>query len=203
MMRDPPLAEALLSLVTSEERAETIAGDLAEEAERAGRLWYWRSVLGVSAAMFFKTFGGARLRTLGFLAGGFLLWCALYAAIRVIGALLGIEPLIATVSAGGGFAWSTALYLCAALILASFGAGLALGSRAVADGLNATAPLAMFWSAAAVVLPVLDAVAGTASWYCTLLYVVGMPVLYALPLLAGGAFARQRWARARLDRADA
>src|SRR5690606_20780664 len=151
-----------------------IAGDLAEEARREGPLWYWRSVLGVSAAMFFQRFGLARWRTLGFLAGGLLLWLVLYAAIRIAGALLGIEPLIATVSATGGFAWTTQIYLAVALILASFGAGLALGPFAVAEGVNAAAPLATFFAAAAVVLPVLDGVSGAATWYCTVLYVAGV-----------------------------
>ncbi|HEU4616681.1 MAG TPA: hypothetical protein VFV10_01505 [Gammaproteobacteria bacterium] len=190
-------AEELLSLVLSPERAESIAGDLAEEASREGEVWYWRSVLGISAAMFFKSFGAARLRTLGFLAAGFLVWCVLYAAIRVAGALLGVEPLIATVSAEGGFAVSTALYLGAALVLASFGAGLALGSRCITDGVNATAPLAMFWGVTAVVLPILDGFAGVSSWYCVVLYVAGVPLLYVLPLLAGGALARQRALRPR------
>jgi hypothetical protein len=188
-------AEELLSLVMAAERAESIAGDLAEESSREGRLWYWRSVLGVAGAMFFKTFGTSRWRTLGFLAGGFLLWFALYASIRLAGALLGIEPLIATVADGGGFAWSTQLYLAVALILASFGAGLALGPWGVADGVNAAAPLAMFFGVAAVVLPVLDGVGGAGSWYCTALYLGGVPLLYVLPLLAGGALARQRSAK--------
>jgi hypothetical protein len=186
------LAEELLSLVMDAERAESIAGDLAEESDREGTLWYWRSLLGVAAAMFFKTFGAARWRTLVFLASGFVLWFALYASIRLAGALLGIEPLIATVADGGAFAWGTQLYLCAALILASFGAGLALGPWGVAEGVNAAAPLAMFFGAAAVVLPVLDAVGGAGSWSCTALYVGGVPLLYVLPLLAGGALSRRR-----------
>jgi hypothetical protein len=186
------LAEELLSLFIEAERAESIAGDLAEESRSEGVLWYWRSVLGVAAAMFFKTFGAARRRTLGFLAGGFLLWFVLYAAIRIAGALLGIEPLIATATVGGGFAWGTELYLAAALILASFGAGLGLGLWAVADGVNAAAPLAMFFGAAAVVLPVLDGLGGSGSWYCTALYVGAVPLFYVLPLLAGGALVRQR-----------
>lgn len=193
------LAEELLSLVTGADRAQSIAGDLAEEASREGALWYWRSVLAVSAAMFFQRFGWARWRTLGYLGGGLLLWLVLYASIRVAGALLGIEPLIATVSAGGGFAWTTQLYLAAALILASFGAGLALGPFAVTEGVNAAAPLAMFFAATAVVLPVLDAVSGAATWYCTALYLGGVPLLYVLPLLAGGALVRQRAPRASSD----
>jgi hypothetical protein len=189
------LAEELLSLVMDSGRAESIAGDLAEESSHEGALWYWRSVLGVAAAMFFRTFGAARWRTLGFLAGGFLLWLVLYAGIRVAGALLGIEPLIATETVDGSFAWGTQLYLGVALILASFGAGLALGPWAVADGVNAAAPLAMFFGAAAVVLPVLDGFGGTASWFCTALYVFGVPLLYVAPVLAGGALVRQRTAR--------
>ena len=189
MISKPILAEELLSLVMSEERAESIAGDLAEEGRREGALWYWRSVLGVSAAMFFKSFGAARLRTLGCLAGGLFVWCFFYAAIRIAGALLGIEPLIATVASDGGFAWTTALYLGASLVISSFGAGLALGARSSADGVNAAAPLAMFFGVAAVTMPVLDVLAGTSTWYCTALYLCGMPFLYVLPLLAGGALA--------------
>jgi hypothetical protein len=185
------LAEELLSLLMTEERAESIVGDLAEEARREGRVWYWCSVAGVSSAMFFKAFGGARTRTLGFLVAGFALWLAFYTLIRVVGAVVGLAPLIAATGSGAQ-AWATYLYLAATLALSSFCAGLALGPRTVAEGVNATAPLAMFWAAAAVVLPVLDCIQGTASWNCLLVYVAGVPALYMLPLLAGGAFVRHR-----------
>lgn len=194
-MLNSSLAEELLSLLTSEERAESIVGDLEEEARRHGRAWFWISLGGVAAALFFKAFGCARASTLGLLAAGLVLWFTVYAALRLAGALLGLQPLVADFSASNALPWGTALYLALALILASFCAGLLLGRRTAGSGINSAAPLAMFWSATALVLPVWDCLAGTASAYCALLYLVGLPAFYALPLLAGGACARRRTRR--------
>jgi hypothetical protein len=166
-------------------------GDLAEEAQHRGRLWFWRSLLGVAVAMFFNAFGCARARTLGSFAAGFVLWCAVYAGIRVLGALFGLQPL-APAGLADGAAWSSEVFLAAALIVSSFCTGLLLGLRTAASGLNACTPLAMFWAAAAVILPVADCLGGTASWRCTALSLLGLPLLYMLPLLAGGACSRRR-----------
>ncbi|MBN1238458.1 MAG: hypothetical protein JXB36_08140, partial [Gammaproteobacteria bacterium] len=48
-------------------------------------------------------------------------------------------------------------------------------------------PLAMLWLTTAVVAPVWDLAAGTATWYCTILYLTGLPLCYVLPLLTGAA----------------
>ncbi len=49
-MRRDTVAETLLSLVGSAERARSFVGDLMEEADR-GRLWFWRSVMRLWLAM--------------------------------------------------------------------------------------------------------------------------------------------------------
>ncbi|HEX5420144.1 MAG TPA: hypothetical protein VFY39_09105 [Gammaproteobacteria bacterium] len=188
-MLNASLAEELLSLLTPREQAETIIGDL-EEAREPGQLGFWLAVLGVAFALFFAAFNTARARTLGFLAAGFVLWSALYIGVRVLGELLGLQPW-----AGGFVADSsgltTQLYLAAALVLSSFLAGLLLGFRTASNGTNASAPLAMFWAAAALVMPVFDCFSNTATWGCMLLYLFGMPAFYMLPVLAGGACARR------------
>lgn len=86
----------------------------------------------------------------------------------------------------------TQLYLAATLALSSLLTGLALGRRTAANGVNAAAPLAMFWAASAVVLPLWDYLAGVGSWYCTFVYMLGLPTLYLMPLIGGGAFAARR-----------
>ncbi len=187
------VAEEVLALLTSRERAGAVAGDLAEEAGRRGRIWFGCALLGVALALFASAFGASRARVLWLFVSGFVAWFAIYAAVRTAGAALGVQPLTPAVTDPFAAAWPVQLYLAATLALSGVLAGAALGARAPHGGLNACAPLAMFWVCAALVLPVLDLVAGTATWYCTLLYVLGLPLMYVLPLVGGGALGARRF----------
>lgn len=190
------LAQELLSLTTDRERAGSIAGDLTEEAAYRGSLWFWSMLGGVTFALFYRAFGLARIRTFWLLCRGLTVWAALYIAIRLIGAVAGIEPLSIPQAEFVDLPMTTQAYLAATLMLSSLLAGLALGSVTRANQISGAAPLAMFWAVSIIVAPGVEWLAGTGTWYCTLLYVVGLPLCYLAPLLLGGALAGRRAAPA-------
>ena len=188
------LAEALLGLVTSPDRAEAIAGDLVEQMGR-GRVDRCRFVLhlsGVAFALLLAGIGAARVRTVWLFASGLVLWFLLYGLIRATGALLGVHPFDSAGLDCLARPLSASLYLAAALLVSNFLTGVALGSRAPAGGLNGSVPLAAFWSLFTLAAPAAAAVTASATWHCTLYYLLGLPLLYVAPLLYGAAVARRR-----------
>jgi hypothetical protein len=192
------IAQRLLSLTSRCDRAETMAGDLAEEARARGSLWFAAALTGVCLAMFFQAFGAARARTLRVLGLGLVVWLAAYAAARGAGALLGLHPLVIDGRSVAELPTATVLYLGATLVLANFLTGLVLGRRASLNGMSPVMPLAVFWASTAVVAFCSDVAAGTPTWYCTLVYLGGLPVLYIAPLLSGALLAGHTTAPVRL-----
>jgi hypothetical protein len=59
LLPDYSFAETLLSFFTSPERAATIAGDFAEEAQRRGSFWFWRQTLQTAISLCFRQIGTA------------------------------------------------------------------------------------------------------------------------------------------------
>jgi hypothetical protein len=196
-MRKALLTEEFLCLITSRERAESIAGDLVEEAGTRGIVWLGAALASVAFALFFSAFGAARSRTLWLFGRGLLVWGLLYVVVRFVGAMIGIQPLLMPSTDYAALSPGVQVYLASTLILAAFLTGLVLGGRRTSNGLNAATPLAMFWALSVVVAPLMDLAAGTATWYCTFLYLLGLPLCYLFPLLAGGALAGRRSAPAR------
>lgn len=186
------IAENILSLTTPRERAVSIAGDLVEESAGRGLAWFCTTLAGVAMALFFAAFGAARKQTVWLLARGLVVWSLVYAGVRIAGALAGIQPLVTDDGSFESLAPALQLYLAATLMLSSVLTGILLGGAATANGLNAVMPLAVFWALAAILAPLMDLVAGTATWYCTVLYLLGLPLCYLMPLLAGGALAGRR-----------
>jgi pimeloyl-ACP methyl ester carboxylesterase len=80
-MRDNAV-ERLFSLFTSSDRAEAIAGDLAEEREQHGWVWYWLHVARTTLALWRSTVTEAPLRVLALMLAG----CALLTAPAFAGA---------------------------------------------------------------------------------------------------------------------
>ncbi|HEX6995712.1 MAG TPA: hypothetical protein VF339_16390 [Gammaproteobacteria bacterium] len=183
------IAQGILSLSSPPDRAETMAGDLVEEARTRGGLWLAGALVGVSAAMFFHAFGAARARTLARLGLGLAVWFAVYVATRVVGALLGLQPLVIDARSVAELPLGTLLYLGGLLMLSNFVTGLVLGRGSAVGGMNPVMPLAMFWASTAVIALCADVSSGTSTWFCTLLYVGGLPTLYIAPLLLGGMLA--------------
>src|SRR5687768_10655573 len=74
-MRDNAV-ERLFSLFTSADRAEALAGDLAEEREQRGWIWFWLHVLRVTVALWGSAATEAPLRVLALTLAGLVLWFA-------------------------------------------------------------------------------------------------------------------------------
>ena len=193
-MHNPLIAEEVLALVTDRDRAAAIAGDLTEEAAARGAAWFAMTLAGVAAALFFGAFATARGYTLRLLGKSVLVWCAFYLCIRVVGALTGLAPEYAADADFAALGLGTQVYLAGALVAAALLSGAVLGAAATANGVNAAVPLAMLWLTTALVAPVWELAAGTATWYCTFLYLIGLPLCYVLPLLTGAALTGRRGA---------
>jgi len=75
-MSDTAPAKKMLVLFTSPDRAEGIAGDLAEARGERGSIWFWWQVLATTVALWGDTFTRAPLASLGLAAAG----CWLFAS---------------------------------------------------------------------------------------------------------------------------
>ncbi len=69
---DGKTAEVILSLATTPDRAASTAGDLLEEADTRGSLWFWSSVLRTAGSLLWRDFRSAPLRMLWLGLWGFL-----------------------------------------------------------------------------------------------------------------------------------
>ena len=178
-MRDNAV-EGLLSLFTSSDRAEAIAGDLAQEREQHGWTWFWLHVFGTTLALWRCAATAAPLRVLALMIAG----CAIFTAPALGGAaavLLFPQLIDSPVSwiALSFFWWGGALWTGASLV--------AIAPR---RGMAACATLAVAGAALMIGLGV------TAVWHdwlkgdFLLFYTSGL--FAAAPLLAGGVIAR-RW----------
>ena len=89
-MRDDAV-ERLFSLFTSSDRAVAMAGDLAEERERRGWIWFWLHVVRVTFALWRSAVTEAPLPVLALMLAG----CALFTAPAFAGACggLSVSPL--------------------------------------------------------------------------------------------------------------
>jgi hypothetical protein len=68
-MRDNAV-EKLFSLFTSSDRAVAMAGDLAEEREQRGSLWFWLHVVRITFALWRSAATEAPLRVLALMLAG-------------------------------------------------------------------------------------------------------------------------------------
>ena len=178
-MRDNAV-ERLFSLFTTSDRAVAMAGDLAEEREQRGWIWFWLHVVRVTFALWRNAATEAPLRVLALtLAGGVLLAAP---AFRGVAAVFLVPRLME--SPVGWIAlpflwWGGALWTGASLV--------ALAPR---RGMAACAMLAVGGEA------LLIGFGGPAVWrdpgntdfvlFCT------TGLIAAMPLLTGAAVARRR-----------
>jgi hypothetical protein len=75
-MREARIAQLILSLATTPDRAASTVGDLLEGADTRGSLWFWSSVLRTAGSLCWRDFCSAPLRMIwlgfwGFLAAFF------------------------------------------------------------------------------------------------------------------------------------
>jgi hypothetical protein len=177
---DTRVAQKLLALFTSAERAEGIAGDLTEGHAGRGSIWFWRQVLTTMVALWGSTFTRAPLRTLGLMAAG----CWLCALSTLAG--------IAVVSLFPQHVGSTASWIVLSSIWWS-GAlltGASLVGMAQARGMAACVVLAISAEALLIALRVTvlpsEILGARSVIFCSI------AALAPLPLLAAGTIVRLR-----------
>jgi hypothetical protein len=73
-MSDSSLSFSLLTLFTSPERAVSIHGDLMEEAQTRGRLWFWSEVIRTTGALCLRGFALSPFAILGLVLCGGVAW---------------------------------------------------------------------------------------------------------------------------------
>ena len=90
-MRKARIAQWILSLVSTPERAAATAGDLIEAAAVRGALWFWASVLGTTSALLWRDFSAEPARMMGLAVRGMLVgFGVLVVVLLVLVVLLGI-----------------------------------------------------------------------------------------------------------------
>lgn len=173
------LAERLLSLFTSPDRAEAIVGDLAEESGRRGGMRFWIHVGSITLSLCRNIFAEAPWR----LARLFLNGATMFTAPALAGTVsVGLFPHLL----GSAVNWVT---LSIFWWGGAFWAGSALVSLDPRRGMVACGLLALVIEVLSITLAA-AAGAETLQPVPLIFFVVALGV--AIPLVAGGAFARRR-----------
>lgn len=179
-MRDNA-AERLFSLFTSSDRAEAIAGDLAQEREQHGWVWFWLHVARTTLALWRNAVTDAPLVVLLVAAAGSALWAAPaiggVAAVYLFPFSIGSPVSWIALSL---FWWGGALWTGTSLVVIAPQRGMA----ACATLAVAVEALLIGWGVTAV------GVARPVETDFFLFYTTGL--LAAPLLLVGGAMARRR-----------
>lgn len=179
-MRDIARAQKLLSLFTSADCAEAIAGDLAEERPDHGPIRFWLHVFGTTVTLWRSAVGSAPGTTLALGAAG----CASLAAPALAGiAAVSLFPQLI----GSLVSWSVlSLFWWGGALCTGF----ALVGIAPARGMTACVMLAVVGE----VLLIAVGLTGIQFDMLSPRFVLFYPtaVLAAAPLVAGGAIARSR-----------
>jgi hypothetical protein len=178
-MRDNAV-ERLFSLFASSDRAEAIAGDLAEEREQHGWIWFWLHVVRITLALWRSAAADAPLQLLALTLTG----CALLSAPAFGGAAaVGLFPQLMGTPVSwialSFFWWGGALWTGASLV--------AIAPR---RGMVACATLAGAGESLLIVFGVTALRADQWSSAFLLFYVIGLmaavPLLAVVPSLTGG-----------------
>ncbi len=174
-MRDASAVEALLSLFTAPDRAESIAGDLTEEREVRGSAWFWFHVFRTTFSLFTKALASAPGMVLALVALGFAFFATL--------AFAGVAAVFLFPSIGSGVSWVlVSLFWWSAALWT----GVSLVGIAPKHGMTACLTLAVAGEA---LLLIFFTVIEPPKVWSILVYTSGL--LTAAPLLAGGAIARR------------
>jgi hypothetical protein len=83
-MRKANIAEWILSLTTTAERAAATAGDLMQEASTRGTLWFWSSLFKTAASHIWRAWVDAPARTVGLAFAAFLFEIAFLAPAAIV-----------------------------------------------------------------------------------------------------------------------
>ncbi len=136
-MHKDRIAEQLLALITTRERAASTAGDLIEDARTRGDLWFWTSVLRTTGALLWRTFALEPANFLKLAFRGSLVafgLCGLVQFPVIIAALVLVPPGqpvdLARISANWGILWTYDVLVFAAPVLCMFHVGRWVARRA-------------------------------------------------------------------------
>jgi hypothetical protein len=136
-MHKDRIAEQLLALLTTRERAASTAGDLIEDARTRGDLWFWSSVLRTTGALLWRTFAVEPTNFLKLAVRGTMLafgLCGLAQLPVIIAALVLIPPgdpvTWARISSNWGVLWTYNGLVFAAPVLCMFHVGRWVARRA-------------------------------------------------------------------------
>jgi len=188
-MPDIRLAESILALVTTRDRAATTVGDLQEQSETRGAAWFWSGVFRTAASLLWRGFADNALRATGLA----FLGVALDGVVAGLCAFLtGIAFLIAAYVTGhaastNSIPWN--IWLVAPTMLASFWIGRLLSRWAIGCELPATVAYIVLAPVVSLLIGLFLPNGPTATQL--------MPILVAglaqrLPAIAGAAMARRR-----------
>ena len=178
-MRDD-VVEELFSAFTSSDRAEALAGDLVEERQQRGWIWYWLHVFRVTFVLWRRTSTEAPLRMLALAVAA----CVLFAAPALAGvAAVRLFPL----SAGSAASW-------VALSLFWWGGAVWTGASLVTiaprRGMAACAVVAVIAAALVIAFGATTEPGELSSPAGRMFFIIELGTTVAL--LAGGAVARRR-----------
>jgi len=98
-MRRADAAEWILSLTTSQDRAASIAGDLAEQARLYGARWFWSSLIRTTGSLAWRAFTDAPLRLTGMAVMGALIQ-AIYTILLMLGIVFGHAAVMVVLGLG-------------------------------------------------------------------------------------------------------
>src|SRR5688572_21720826 len=85
------VAEWILSMTTTPERAAAAAGDLMQESHTRGSLWFWANLLKTTASLVWRAWAAEPFYLTGLALRAFLLQAALMLAVSVVwGVLIGV-----------------------------------------------------------------------------------------------------------------
>ena len=179
-MRDTTRAEKLLSLFASPDSATAIAGDLTEERQHRGSIWFWIHLSTTIVALWRNAVISAPLANLRLAAAG----CVLFATTAFGGtAAVSLFPQIV----------GSPLYWIALSVFwwgAAFWTGVSLVSLSPKRGMVACAMLAVTGEVLLLAFGVTALWLELSSTEFVIIYTAALVV--ALPLLAGGSVARRR-----------
>jgi len=179
-MRNTDRAETLLSLFTSRECAAAIAGDLTEEQQGRGPIWFWCQVAGSMVALWRKGVADAPLAVFGLATAG----CTLFAGPALGGAAaVGLFPQ----SIGSAVTW---LPMAVIWWGGAVWTGVTLIGISPKRGMAACAMLAVFGEALLIAFALSPLSHGWLSGPLLLFFLTALVV--PAPLVAGGAIARRR-----------
>jgi hypothetical protein len=181
-MPDMPMAQRLLSLFTSPECAEAIAGDFAEGRATHGTAWFWRQTLATALALCGRTLTGAPLRSVRVVAAGGVLFGAL--------AFTGFAPTALLMFPGGLAAPVQWIWLSLAWWSAAFFTGYTLVRLSPARGMAASVVLALMGEAVMIALRLMVLDGDVMRTPVEVFLSIAM--FTAVPLLMGSAAARRR-----------